>query len=82
MTNKGLLRIGVFYDGSYFTYAQLHYNTIKENGWIVFEPLHELIEQVMSEKEQGFNSYKVAYAPLPQASRLWQRNAYIINNLN
>jgi uncharacterized LabA/DUF88 family protein len=62
MTNKGLLRIGVFYDGSYFTYAQLHYNTIKENGWIVFEPLHELIEQVMAEKEQGFNSYKVVYA--------------------
>lgn len=59
MTNKGLLRIGVFYDGSYFTYAQLHYNTIQENGWIVFEPLHELIEQIISEKEQGFNSYKV-----------------------
>lgn len=62
MTNKGLLRVGVFYDGSYFTYAQLHYNTIQENGWIVFEPLHELIEQIISEKEQGFNSYKVVYS--------------------
>lgn len=62
MTDKSLSRIGVFYDGSYFTYAQLHYNTIPEKGWIVFEPLHELIEQIVAEKEQGFNSYKVVYA--------------------
>jgi uncharacterized LabA/DUF88 family protein len=62
MSNKNLLRIGVFYDGSYFTYAQHHYNTLPGNGWIVFEPLHELIEQIISEKEQGFSSYKVVYA--------------------
>ena len=62
MNNNNLSRIGVFYDGSYFTYAQLHYNTIPGKGWIVFEPLHELIEQIVAEKEQGFNSYKVVYA--------------------
>ena len=54
MKNKGLLRIGVFYDVSYFTYAQLHYNTIQENGWIVFEPLHELIEQIIFRKRTRF----------------------------
>ena len=54
-----LARIGVFYDGSYFTYAQYHYNANTEYGWMYFEPLHELIEALVSEKEQGFNSYKV-----------------------
>lgn len=62
MTNGNLSRIGVFYDGSYFTYAQLHYNTFPDKGWIVFEPLHELIETIVADKEQGYNSYKVVYA--------------------
>lgn len=62
MKNNNLSRIEVFNDGSYFTYAQLHYNTIQGKGWIVFEPLHELIEQIIAEKEQGFNTYKVFYA--------------------
>lgn len=62
MTNGNLSRIGVFYDGSYFTYAQLHYNTQPNKGWIVFEPFHELVETIIADKEQGYNSYKVVYA--------------------
>lgn len=59
MNNNSLARIGVFYDGSYFSYAQLHYLANTDYGWMLFEPLHELIETLVSEKEQGYNSYKV-----------------------
>lgn len=58
----GICRIGVFYDGSYFAYAQKYYYSKCNYGWLSFQPLHSLIEQAVREKEQGFSNYKVVYA--------------------
>ena len=62
MNDKSLCRIGVFYDGSYFTYAQLHYYADGKLGWLSFPPFHTLIEDFIREKEQGYFNYRVVYA--------------------
>lgn len=59
---KSICRIGVFYDGSFFTYAQYHFYAEKKLGWLTFQPFHSLIENFVREKEQGFSNYRVAYA--------------------
>jgi uncharacterized LabA/DUF88 family protein len=60
---KGAIcRIGVFYDGSYFTYAQWYFYHERGLGWLAFQPFHAFLEQFISQKEQGFASYKVVYA--------------------
>ena len=61
MSDRSFLRIGAFYDGSYFTYAQ-NYFYGKKLGWLSFQPLHTLIEKTLQEKEQGFSHYKVVYS--------------------
>jgi len=40
MSDKSICRIGVFYDGSYFTYAQMHYYADQKLGWLTFTPFH------------------------------------------
>lgn len=62
MYEKSFLRIGVFYDGSNFTYAQNHFYHTRKLGWLEFTALHQLIENTMRDKEQGYNNYKVVYA--------------------
>jgi len=62
MQDKSFLRIGVFYDGSYFTYAQNFFYGNRKLGWLSFSPLHILIENILRDKEQGFSNYKVVYA--------------------
>jgi uncharacterized LabA/DUF88 family protein len=57
-----ICRIGVFYDGSFFAYAQRHYYHERELGWLRFQPFHAFIESFVEQKEQGFASYKVVYA--------------------
>jgi uncharacterized LabA/DUF88 family protein len=57
-----ICRIGVFYDGSFFAYAQRHYYHERELGWLRFQPFHAFIEAFVEQKEQGFASYKVVYA--------------------
>lgn len=59
---KSICRIGVFYDGSFFTYAQYHFYAEKKLGWLSFQPFHSLIENFVREKEQGYTHYRVAYA--------------------
>ena len=61
MIEKAICRIGAFYDGSFFTRAQMHFYHSR-NGWLSFQPFHELLEMVARDKEQGYASYKVAYA--------------------
>jgi len=61
-TNSPICRIGVFYDGSYFAYAQRYYWRERELGWLKFGPFHGLVEDFMRRTEQGFASYKVVYA--------------------
>ena len=62
MSDKSLCRIGVFYDGSYFSYAQMHFYADRKLGWMVFTPFHILIENFLREKEQGYSNYRVVYA--------------------
>ena len=49
-----LCRIGVFYDGSYFTYAQHHFYHTRKLGWLDFRAFHTLIETYVRSREQGF----------------------------
>jgi uncharacterized LabA/DUF88 family protein len=57
-----ICRIGVFYDGSFFAYAQAYFFHDKKLGWLSFQPLHTFFETFIRKKEQGFSSYKVVYA--------------------
>ncbi len=62
MNDKSLCRIGVFYDGSYFTYARRHFYFERKIGWLDFPPFHSLLENYIREREQGYNHYRVVYA--------------------
>lgn len=55
------MRIGVFYDGTFFTRAQNFFYG-KKYGWLSFQELHKLLENYARIKEPGFSSYKVVYS--------------------
>jgi uncharacterized protein (TIGR00288 family) len=57
----GNIRIGVFYDGSHFTYAQNHFHG-RKLGWLSFQPFHRLIEDFTRRNYQGAMDYKVVYS--------------------
>jgi len=61
MFDKSLCRIGVFYDGSYFTYARGHFYFDRKLGWLDFKPFHGLLENYVRTKEQGATHYRVVY---------------------
>ena len=61
-SSNTICRIGVFYDGSFFAYAQRYYYHERDLGWLRFQPFHAFIEGFMAKKEQGYASYKVVYA--------------------
>jgi len=44
MNNNSLCRIGVFYDGSYFTYARNYFYHERELGWLEFRPFQTRLE--------------------------------------
>ena len=62
MNSRAICRIGVFYDGSFFAYAQRYFYRDKQLGWLTFQPFHNFLEDLLSQKEQGYSSYKVVYA--------------------
>ena len=57
-----ICRLGVFYDGSFFSYAQHYYYHERQIGWLRFPELHRFLEKFVGLREQGFASYKVVYA--------------------
>jgi hypothetical protein len=57
-----ICRLGVFYDGSFFSYAQNYYYHERQLGWLRFPELHHFLENYIGLREQGFASYKVVYA--------------------
>src|SRR6266571_23496 len=57
-----ICRLGVFYDGSFFSYAQNYYYHERELGWLRFPEFHHFLEKWIGLREQGFASYKVVYA--------------------
>ena len=65
MSTKNFLRIGVFYDGTYFIKAQ-NYFWGKKYGWLSFQEFHKLLESFIRTKEQAHVSYKVVYSALFQ----------------
>jgi len=62
MSEKSFCRIGVFYDGSYFNYAQRYFYHQRKLGWFGFRAFHTLIENYVRVKEQGYNNYRIVYA--------------------
>ncbi len=61
MFDRSLCRIGVFYDGSYFTYARRYFYFDRKIGWLDFKPFHGLIENYIRTKEQGYTHYRIVY---------------------
>jgi len=59
MKDNSLCRIGVFYDGCYFTYACRYFYAETDLGWLQFRPFQTLIETFIRTKEQGYNHYRV-----------------------
>ena len=59
---RAICRLGVFYDGSFFSYAQNYYYHERDLGWLRFPELHRFLEKYIGLREQGFASYKVVYA--------------------
>lgn len=57
-----ICRIGVFYDGSFFSHAQRYFYHDLKCGWLSFQPFHMFLEHFISTKEQGYASYRVVYA--------------------
>ena len=62
MNSKAFCRIGVFYDGSYFMYAQRFFYHHRKIGWLDFHAFHKLIENYVRVKEQGYTNYRIVYA--------------------
>jgi uncharacterized LabA/DUF88 family protein len=56
------LRIGVFYDGTFFTKAQNYFWGQKTYGWLTFQEFHKLLESYVGKKEQGYAAYKIVYS--------------------
>src|SRR2546425_8132845 len=48
--------LGVFYDGSFFSYAQNYYYHERELGWLRFPEFHLFLEKWIGLREQGFAS--------------------------
>lgn len=58
---RSLCRIGIFYDGNFFSYAQNFFYHNRGLGWLKFSNLHSLLEEYLSELEPGFSQYRVVY---------------------
>ena len=62
MTRRNdFLRIGIFYDGTFYTKAQ-NYFWGQGKGWLNFQEFHKLLEKYVSTTEQGYATYKVVYS--------------------
>ncbi len=61
MNARSMCRIGVFYDGSYFCYAQEHLS--RQNlGRLNFQSFHSLIVNKIHSYEPGFSDHRIVYA--------------------
>ena len=74
MGERGAIcRLGVFYDGTFFSYAQKYYYHERQLGWLRFPEFHRFLEKYIGLREQGFASYKVVYAA-------WHQGLYTSKN--
>lgn len=58
MKKQEFLRIGVFYDGTFFTRAQ-NYFWGHKYGWLSFQEFHKLLESYVETRIQGYSDYKI-----------------------
>ena len=69
-----ICRLGVFYDGSFFSYAQHYYYHERKLGWLRFPELHHFLEKYIGLREQGFaGSGALAADPWYPALFAWSR---------
>ena len=61
MKTSNFLRIGVFYDGTFFTKAQ-QYFWGRDYGWLSFRDFHQLIERYLETLVPGYSDYKIVYS--------------------
>lgn len=62
MTDRSFCPIGVFYDGSYVSYAQRYFFHNRKLGWLQLRSFHSLLESYIRTKEQGYANYRIVYA--------------------
>jgi uncharacterized LabA/DUF88 family protein len=62
MGEKTFCRMGVFYDGSYFNFAQRYFYHNRNLGWLDLRAFHSLIESYVRTREQGYENYRIVYA--------------------
>lgn len=62
IARSSICRIGVFYDGSFFTIAQRYLYHERKLGWLTFQGLHNFFEGYLKLREQGYASHKIVYA--------------------
>lgn len=62
MESHAFCRIGIFYDGCYFMYAQRFFWHQRKIGWLDFHAFHKFIENYVRLKEQGYFNYRIVYA--------------------
>jgi uncharacterized LabA/DUF88 family protein len=67
MSKNDFLRIGVFYDGTFFVRAQ-NYFWGRKYGWLSFQQFHKLLEFYVETKMQGHSDYKIVYSAWFQGS--------------
>jgi uncharacterized LabA/DUF88 family protein len=78
MNQTDFLRIGVFYDGTFFTKVQKYFWG-KREAWLDFKEFHRFLEKIVERKEQGYSSYKVVYSAFFQG--LHKKNSATEENL-
>lgn len=65
---SGLCRIGVFYDGSFVSFAQRYYYHNRNLGWFDFKAFHTVVQELVRNKEQDHSTYKIVYSAWFQGS--------------
>jgi len=73
IARSSICRIGVFYDGSFFAYAQRYLYHERQLGWLTFQGLHSFFEDYLKLREEGYVSYKVVYAS-------WHQGLFTVKN--
>src|SRR5271154_3827358 len=62
--HRAICRLGVFYDGSFFSYARNYYYHERQLGWLRFPELHRFLEKYIGLREQGVASKKLFHPVL------------------
>lgn len=62
MRHGRICRLGVFYDGTYFAFAQQYFYHQRKLGWLDYRDFQLMLQEYARSREQGYDAYKVVYA--------------------